>query len=109
MDMDTLGVLIFAFSIVLTIRVMIEGAREHGRISDSGSMVCPSCGTRGEPKIIPRGSMVIEFFLWMCFLVPGLLYAIWRETKKTKACPACGAEMIKVNSPGGRSLVEKPN
>lgn len=105
--MDILGIMIFVLFIVLTIKVIVEGAREHGRISDSGSMICPACGTRGEPKITTRGSMVIEFVLWMCFFAPGLIYSIWRETKKTRACPSCGAGMIGVNSPVGKSLVDK--
>jgi rubredoxin len=106
-NMDLIGVMFFLLFIVLTIKAIAESAREHGKISSSGRMICPECGTRGEPKITTRGSMVIEFVLWMCFFAPGLIYAIWRETKKTRSCPSCGAVMIEVNSPVGKSLVNK--
>lgn len=68
-------------------------------------MICSRCGARGQPKNRVKGSFLIEVVLWLCFLVPGLIYSIWRLTSKAKVCPTCGAEaMIPLNSPMGQKL-----
>ena len=92
--------------IVGIIYLVIFGS--SGKISDTGSMICQNCGTRGEPKTITKGSVWIEIILWLCLIVPGLIYSIWRLTTKQKGCPSCGqVSMIPVNTPIGRTLVEK--
>lgn len=71
-------------------------------------MICPNCGTRSEAKIILKGSTTIEVVLWLCYILPGLIYSIWRRSPKQLGCPSCGQiGMINVNSPQGRILVEK--
>lgn len=78
-----------------------------GEISDEGSMVCPVCGTRGEPKTITKGNLAIEIILWLCLIVPGLIYSIWRLSSKYPACPACEqAGMIGAYTPRGSMLIE---
>lgn len=78
-----------------------------GKISATGSLICPSCGSRGEPKTITKGSTAIELILWLCFIVPGLIYSIWRLTTRQSGCPACGnIGMIPANSPVGRRLID---
>lgn len=70
--------------------------------------ICPHCGTRANPKQITRGSLLIEIVLWLCFLIPGLIYSIWRLTTRYTACPACGAAgMIPVDTPHGKRLLEQ--
>lgn len=77
-----------------------------GKVSATGSMICPDCGSRGEPKQIARGSTVIELFLWLCFIVPGIFYSLWRLSGKQPGCPSCGQTgMIKVSSPRGQQLI----
>lgn len=80
----------------------------NGKISESGDMICPNCGTRGTPKSITRGSFGIELLLWLCFLIPGLIYSLWRMSSTQPSCPSCGhIGMIPVNSPNGLLLVKK--
>jgi hypothetical protein len=73
--------------------------------------ICSICGTVGYPKTITRGSIMIEIILWLCFLVPGLLYSIWRLTTRTaNGCPSCGStSMIPLNSPIARQLNKSLN
>lgn len=79
-----------------------------GKTGDSGTMVCQNCGTRGEPKIITPGSTLIELVLWLCFIVPGLIYSLWRISARKKGCPSCGqTNMIDVNTPIGKQIIEK--
>lgn len=50
---------------------------------------CPNCGYVGKPKKFTKGSILIEVVLWLMFLVPGLIYSIWRLTTKYEGCPRC--------------------
>jgi hypothetical protein len=74
----------------------------------SKAKICSSCGTVGRAKTVTRGSLLIEIFLWLCLIVPGLLYSLWRLTSRHKACGACGAQtLIPLDSPLGRQLQSK--
>lgn len=70
--------------------------------------ICPNCGSVTSPETKYRGNFAIELILWLCFLIPGLIYTIWRATSKYSACPACGhTGMIPLNTPNGKLLEEK--
>lgn len=71
-------------------------------------MVCTTCGHRGVTAIKTRGSMAIEVVLWLCFLVPGLLYSLWRLTTRHSACTSCGATvLVPPDSPAGRKVIKE--
>lgn len=71
-------------------------------------LICQSCGTIGKPKLVTKGSIGIEIILWLLFLLPGLIYSIWRLTSKHKACQACGStNLIPLETPAGKALVSK--
>lgn len=70
-----------------------------------GEMVCIDCATVATPKQTMKGSFVIELFLWLCFIVPGLLYSLWRLTTKGKGCPRCGGKMIPTDSPAAKKII----
>ena len=68
-------------------------------------LACLKCGHVGEPASYTPGSMAIEVVLWLCFLLPGLVYSLWRLSARRPACACCGSlEMVPVNSPTGRAL-----
>lgn len=50
---------------------------------------CPNCEYQGSPKIETPGSFLIEVVLWLCFVVPGLVYSLWRLDKRHPVCPRC--------------------
>jgi len=63
-------------------------------------VVCTSCGYIGEPKTITKGNIAIEIVLWLCFLIPGLVYSIWRLSSRYDGCPTCAqGTLIPVTSP----------
>ena len=71
-------------------------------------LICSNCGTLGKPKLITKGSLLIEIVLWLCFLIPGLIYTIWRHNTRTKGCRSCGAEnLIPLDSPMGKKLQDE--
>ena len=67
--------------------------------------VCKHCGTINRTPTLP-GSGWIELILWLAWLVPGLIYSIWRRGGRTpSACSACGRrELVPLDSPVGRGL-----
>lgn len=72
--------------------------------------ICTDCGYLGKPIKITKGSIFIEIILWLAFLIPGLIYSIWRLTTKYRACPKCRHEsIIPADSPRGQKLIEELN
>lgn len=55
---------------------------------------CTNCEYVGKPKVYTRGSLAVEILLWLFFLVPGLLYSIWRLATRYKGCPKCGWKFV---------------
>jgi len=74
----------------------------------SEPMVCKDCHFCGYPQIALKGKLVFEILLWCCYLVPGLLYTIWRRTNKVKVCEKCqGSNLIPANSPLGQQIIKE--
>ena len=72
------------------------------------SMICPRCGSHGPEKVVTPGSFLIELALWLFFLLPGLIYSIWRLTARKKVCSSCGADgLIPVDTPRGQQLLRE--
>lgn len=69
--------------------------------------VCTTCHFRGKTKTKTKGSFLIELILWLCFLVPGLIYSLWRMTSgRQKVCPKCGnSTMIPIDSPAAQKII----
>jgi hypothetical protein len=53
--------------------------------------ICRACWLVATPKIITKGSALIEVMLWVLFLIPGIIYSVWRYITKDKVCPACSS------------------
>jgi uncharacterized membrane protein len=98
------GAIVVAFVIGAIIYIAVKLAT-HRKYSQ---MVCKSCGTVGKSKNHMPGSIFIELILWCCFLVPGMIYTVWRHSSAGRVCSACGSkEMIPVSSPLGQQIVSK--
>lgn len=71
-------------------------------------MICVNCHYQGKPKKIVKGSILTEIILWCFFIVPGLIYSLWRSTSaaRVKVCPSCGSEnMIPLDSPRAKQIL----
>lgn len=76
------------------------------RASGKASMICRDCGHAGHSQLITRGSLIMEVLLWICFIIPGVIYSIWRISTRYDACNACGSSrIIPQNSPIGKKLL----
>ena len=70
--------------------------------------ICPRCGWAGLPCSSTPGSFFIEIVAWLAFIVPGLIYSLWRLSARHKACPECGeSALVPITSPRGLQLIEK--
>jgi hypothetical protein len=70
--------------------------------------ICTNCGYVGYPKKTTKGRFLVELGLWILFLLPGIIYSIWRLSSRYEACPKCkNASMIPLDSPIGKELYSK--
>jgi hypothetical protein len=68
---------------------------------------CPNCGSLDIPQFRKSGSAAIEVLLWLFFLIPGILYSIWRASTKRWVCPMCEhVGMIPLDSPLAKSALQ---
>ena len=51
--------------------------------------VCMECGCQRDPIDAKRGLLVIEIFMWLLYIIPGVIYSIWRRVRKQKVCSKC--------------------
>jgi len=71
-------------------------------------MVCPNCGTVAVPKKFTKGSFLMEVLLWLLFVIPGLIYSLWRLTTRYNGCPACkGADLIPFGTPRANEILAR--
>jgi hypothetical protein len=79
---------------------------------NSKEMVCKDCGVTEEITKTAPGSLLIEIILWCCFLVPGLIYSIWRSSSRRYQCPKRSSlNVIPVDSPMAKQIAKtiEPN
>jgi len=68
--------------------------------------ICARCETLTKPEKFVPGSFLVEIALWICLLLPGILYSLWRFTNKRMICTACGSdELIPLSSPKGKRII----
>jgi hypothetical protein len=71
--------------------------------------ICRTCWVIATPKNVIKGSFLIEIVLWCLFIIPGVLYSIWRFITKDKVCPVCSSlAVVPINSLMGRKLLCEP-
>ena len=67
---------------------------------------CKACGTVGAGKRVMPGSILIELALWLLFLLPGLIYSVWRHAATYQGCTNCKSnQMIPADSPLARQAL----
>ena len=86
----------------------LDWQREPDRMETMAKQkLCTNCLTVAAPKRRTPGSFLIEIVLWLCFLVPGVIYSLWRVSARHFVCPACGSrEIVPVDSPRAKQLLE---
>lgn len=106
--MDRTGFL--ALLIALTIPVVfllliVVGVRREREKARKGEGTAPlfTCESEVTPNRKMRGTGWVEFFLWFCAVLPGLIYHLWRASDRAPKCSACGAKnLVPTNSPAAK-------
>lgn len=92
--------MILAAIVYLIYRVLTNGSAK------GAAMYCSTCGSEGPTQTSTKGSIWLEIVLWLCFIVPGVIYSVWRLTTRHKVCASCGATtLMPPNSP--KAMAEK--
>lgn len=55
---------------------------------------CTHCWYEWKVKTITPGSTIIELILWLCMIIPGLIYSWYRMKSKYCICPKCKSDRI---------------
>ena len=55
---------------------------------------CPNCNYDGDGKHVMKGSMGVEFILWLLLIVPGFIYSVWRLSNQVWVCPKCDFDKV---------------
>ncbi len=76
----------------------------------SQKMVCATCGSFANTKSKTSGSLLVEIVLWLCFIIPGLIYSAWRLSSRKGVCSVCGgSNMVPIDSPVGMKILKEHN
>jgi uncharacterized membrane protein YqaE (UPF0057 family) len=71
-------------------------------------LLCTNCGYLGIVSKKAQGSCLIELALWLCFILPGLIYSVWRLSSKIYTCPDCESKnLIPENSPVAQRFISE--
>lgn len=69
-------------------------------------VICRNCGRVTEPERPLRGSTWITLILLCFYVIPGIIYMIWRRTGVQDTCAICkSTNVTPENSPEGRRMV----
>jgi len=76
----------------IEICLMCRGVVKRG--NNKMKIHCTNCGYEGEIQNFIKGSIITELFLYLMFLLPGIIYSIWRLSSRYKGCPKCKWENV---------------
>ncbi len=57
-------------------------------------MFCMMCGVSAPTRRSTLGSFGVEIILWLFFVIPGLIYSVWRRSTRAWACTNCGSRSV---------------
>lgn len=71
-----------------------------GGVDFSKDYICMVCGCQRAPVLERRGNLYIEILLWVCYIIPGVVYSLWRTVRRHQVCPNCrNPSIVKTTSP----------
>lgn len=71
-------------------------------------LACTQCGYIGKTETAIKGNMGVEIVLWLLFIIPGLIYSVWRSSSRYQVCPKCkNQNMIPLDSPKAQKMVKE--
>lgn len=78
------------------------------QIMNRPQYICTQCGSVGQFNKKSPGSWLLMVFLLFCFVLPGILYWIWRVANHKRRCDICDStSVVPVTSPVGQKLLQQ--
>ncbi len=78
---------------------------------DGAGVVCRSCGRYASvPGQRMPGNLVLEVLLWLFYLIPGIIYSVWRrqDSNAVKFCVGCnGTDLLPVVTTEGQEVFRR--
>lgn len=75
-------------------------------MSNKNLFICSNCGNVSKPEIAIKGSTLIELILWLCFIIPGIIYSVWRSSSRYQVCSKCDStNLIPIDSPMAKKII----
>jgi hypothetical protein len=69
---------------------------------------CLNCGFVGKPKQNTPGTLSMEVKLWLFFVVPGVIYSVWRRLATYQGCAMCRTQrIVPADSPVAEAALRK--
>jgi hypothetical protein len=69
-------------------------------------MLCTQCGAITSPTRVTPGTVWITLVLLLFFIVPGIIYWLWRHSNTYSACRMCRSRnLVPTESPVGRDMI----
>ena len=59
----------------------------------SGQYFCNACNNF-TPTALRKGSGWIELILYLFYIIPGIIYSVWRRSGEPTVCPICKAAAL---------------
>ena len=75
----------------------VKRSKNAAKYAASPVLHCMACGEdfKQPPDQPLRGSTFIEVVLWLCYIIPGVIYSHWRRSEKFKSvCPVCHSNQV---------------
>lgn len=83
----------------------VSATMQSININPSHSYYCNACGNYTSTAM-RKGNGWIELILYLCWLIPGILYSIWRRSGSPNVCPICKSNGL---VPAGLAKTHKKN
>lgn len=80
--------------------MLVSSSYRYGEWSPR--VACRVCGSLESPKVTKPGGDRLQILLLCCFVVPGIVYAIWRKSGEKLVCNLCGSEQVDPAGPADR-------
>lgn len=69
--------------------------------------LCAACESITTPTKITPGSLLVNIVLFLFFVVPGIIYLVWRFSARKDGCARCGSvNLIPISTPRGLSYCQ---
>lgn len=71
---------------------------------------CTVCGSIGQPVRHMPGSIIIEIALWCSFIIPGIIYTLWRHSVEHRVCHKCKSKnIVPLDTPAAKNGLSNRN